>query len=529
MDFFANQKRRENIFYAALLLNAVVFPFSEALISIAAGILLLQALVFYSRNHLPVKLRSLIIAFLPVSVFLVYLIGTFFTKDFSFALYELKKVVFWLVVPLAVYFSPKLPDKKVYYVLLVFVAAVCVSSLIVTGKLIFLNSATLSEFRTLSIISHIRFSLQVVLAIIILTWFLINNKKFPIHPGVIAGLILWLFLFLVMLKSLIGIISILGTFILVLFFYAGTVKNYKFRTALILALVTVMAIPVIIIGKVFNDYYNFKNTDPETVEYKTPSGNLYHHDFSHHMRENGNLVYIYICDAELRQEWNKISEIKYDDDLNGYPLGSTLIRYLASLGYRKDSVGISRLSDDDIKLIEKGATNYKFSNHYLSLYPRIYETIWEIDDYKHTKDPNNKTLAQRIEFIKASLLLISENPLFGIGTGNWVQKYNEAYEKMNTKLLREKWSPSHNQYLNYMVKFGVVGFVWILIALILPLIILGHRHNFIFIIMLISIAIANLGDANLETHTGLSFFVFFYSFLLWNSTDDMKKPVVKKT
>jgi hypothetical protein len=81
------------------------------------------------------------------------------------------------------------------------------------------------------------------------------------------------------------------------------------------------------------------------------SGNLYHHDFEQGLRENGHLVYVYVCEEELRQEWNKRSEIKYDDDLNGYILGSTLIRYLASKGYRKDSVGVSKLTSDDIELI----------------------------------------------------------------------------------------------------------------------------------------------------------------------------------
>src|SRR5690606_36904744 len=118
------------------------------------------------------------------------------------------------------------------------------------------------------------------------------------------------------------------------------------------------------------------------------------------------LVYVYINENELRNEWNKRSSVKYDDDLNGFPLGSTLIRYLASRGYRKDSVGVNKLTVEDIEMIERGVTNYKFKNHILSLYPRIYETIWEIDQYLRTSDPDDKTLAQRIEFAKASFIII---------------------------------------------------------------------------------------------------------------------------
>jgi len=41
---------------------------------------------------------------------------------------------------------------------------------------------------------------------------------------------------------------------------------------------------------------------------------------------------------------------------------------------------------------------------------------------------------------------------------------------------------------------------------------------------LVAIAAANFGDANLETHMGLSFFTLFYSLFLWNSPDSMNSP-----
>ena len=526
----ADYKQQEVAFFVALVINAAVFPYSEALISISAGLLALQAFVFRSWKHPSVKQRSKKILFLPVSVFVVYLIGAFFTNDLQLALYELKKSVFWLVVPLAVFFSPQIKSQNLYLVFAAFITAVIVSSLIITGRLFFYNAIQLSEFRELSIISHIRFSVQVGFVLILLAWFLLQNKYHNtfIKPIwiIIAGI--WLILFLFLLKSLVGIFAFLGTVIIACLYYAGKVKNRTLKIPLFVMFILILVLPFIYIGKVAQDFYNIVEVDPETVDVKTPSGNPYQHNFNEQMRENGHLVHVYICDEELREEWNKRSAVKYDDDLNGYPLGSTLIRYLSSLGYRKDSVGISKLTQEDIQLIERGATNYRFKNHFFSLYPRIYETIWEIDHYLRTNDPNNKTFAQRIEFLKASVLLIKQNPLLGIGTGNWVDKYNEAYTKMKTNLSYEKWSPSHNQYLNYIVKFGFIGFSWIIFAILFPIYKNGHRNNFIFIFFLLFTGIANLGDANLETHTGLSFFIFFYSLLLWNSTKLMNQSILMK-
>ena len=221
-------------------------------------------------------------------------------------------------------------------------------------------------------------------------------------------------------------------------------------------------------------------------------------------------VYIYICHDELREEWNKRSKIKYDDTLNAYPLNITLIRYLSSLGIRKDSAAISGLTNKDIELIENGITNYKFKNRFFSIYPRVYETIWEVDNYIRSGDPNNKSLVQRFEFVKASLMLLGERPWFGIGTGNWVLRYNEVYDNMDSRLDKDKRASSHNQYLNYMVKFGIIGFLCIVIAILVPVFREGHQKNFIFILFLVSMALANFGDANLESHMGLSFFTFFY-------------------
>lgn len=520
---------RENTFFFSLLIAVAVFPFSEALVSISSGWLLLQALVLRSWLHPSFKTKSSSGLFFLLSVFGVYIIGSFFTNDFTFALYEFKKVIFWIVVPLAFFLSPKLIEKRVYPVLFVFILFVTFSSLILTSRLLLHNYFQLEGVRSVGFICHIRFSFQVVLSLIILAWFFFTRDlpEFRKIKFLFPALFLWLAYFLFLLQSLLGLISFFGTLGLTLLYYTGVFGSKKWKLILGAGLILLIFVPSFFLREVVVDFYDFEEIDPETVERYTTSGNNYGFDFENGMRENGHLVYVYFCHDEMRREWNKRSSVDYDDQLNGYPLNITLIRYLASLGFRKDSAGIASLSARDIELIEEGVTNYKFSNRFLSLYPRIYETIWEIDNYLRTGDPNNKSLAQRIEFVKASLIIIRENPWFGIGTGNWVQKYNEAYDKMETKLAKEKRAPSHNQYLNYMVKFGWIGFLWIFIAILFPFFRNGHYRNFIFVLFMVSFAIANFGDANLETHMGLSFFTFFYCLLYWNSTGIMSKSLRK--
>lgn len=518
---------RENVFFISLIFTAAIFPFSEALVSIASGLLLLQALVLQSWLHPSSVKKSLGSLLLLFSIFGVYLFGVVFTHDFSFALYELKKVIFWIVLPLALYLSPQLSDQRIYLVLKVFILAVFISSLVFTFKLLLNNYLQLETVRSIGFISHIRFSFQIVLSLIILAWFFFRKElfRFGVSRFVIVGLFFWFVYFLFLLQSLLGVIAFLGTMGVSLLYYLRSIKNYKLKLFLGAILLVVISVPVWFVADVIRDFYDYKLIDQSELDYKTFSGNVYDFDFENKARENGNLVYIYICHDELRQEWNKRSGVKYDDTLNGYPLNITLIRYLSSLGLRKDSASISLLSDSDIELIEKGVTNYKFKNRFFSIYPRVYETIWEIDNYRTSGDPNNKSLAQRIEFVRASLILIREKPLFGIGTGNWELKYNEVYDIMNSKLDKDKRAPAHNQYLNYTVKFGVIGFLWIFIAILLPVFREGHKRNFIFVLFLVSMGIANFGDSNLETHMGLSFFTFFFCLFLWHSSGLMRKSI----
>lgn len=514
---------REKVFFISLITVVCVFPFSEALISISTVILLIQAILLGSWNHPSVKSRNWKIVLFPVSVFVVYLIGAFFTKDFSFALYELRKVIFWIIIPPAIFLSPKLSEKESVTVLSLFVAAVFVAGTVITATLIFDNYNGITDFRERSVVSHIRFSIQVVVAISILVWLWIEKikKRYSLTSFLIGILIISAVLLLLLLKSLVGITAFAGAFTVFSIIYTGRVKNIKIKLLLILIFVLILISPALHIYKIVHDFYDISDPEPDSVELYTSSGNPYSHNFDDLLRENGNRVNLYVCEKEMRNEWNKLSEIKYDDDLKGYMLGSTLIRYLTSLDYRKDSTGVSRLTVKDIQAIENGITNYKFKNNIFSLYPRIYETIWELDDYYRTGNPNNKTLAQRIEYLKASFLIIRENPVFGIGTGNWKIKYDAAYDKTESKLSYNKRESSHNQYINYIVKFGVAGFVWILFALIYPLFKTNNNKNILLILFLAVYAFANLGDANMETHMGLTFFTIFYSFFIWNSHESM--------
>jgi hypothetical protein len=68
--------------------------------------------------------------------------------------------------------------------------------------------------------------------------------------------------------------------------------------------------------------------------------------------------------------------------------------------------------------------------------------------------------------------------------------------------------------LNYMVKFGVIGFLFIMFIIVYPVVKTKCYNDQLLMLLLTFMFFANFADSNLETHVGSSFFFFFYCFLL---------------
>ena len=254
--------------------------------------------------------------------------------------------------------------------------------------------------------------------------------------------------------------------------------------------------------------------DPETIEKTTAGGRSYEHDFSSPFIENGYYIWLYVCEPELEQEWNRISEIDYrGKDAQGNDIKYTMIRYLTSLGLRKDSVGVSKLSAKDIEGIEQGKANYLYLKKW-SFYAKVYEILWQIDVFRKGGNPSGHSVTQRILYFEAAFKIIRENLWFGVGTGDVVKAFEEHYEQMGSPLSLPWRLRAHNQLLTFLLTYGIVGFVWIMICLLYPVFLEGKYREYLIWMFLMVALLSWLNEDTLETHTGVSFFAFFYSLFL---------------
>ena len=279
-------------------------------------------------------------------------------------------------------------------------------------------------------------------------------------------------------------------------------------------LVVVLSVLIYVPYNIITGYGNPEKIDVAQLDTHTKLGNPYVFDTVGYRIEDGRYVGVYLSKEEMMSAWNERSSKKinsiYDE---GY---GSLVRYLTSKDLRKDAEGVSQLTDDDIKNIENGIANYNYIAN-PGLKTRILKIMVAYDNYNNGGDANGSSVFQRVEFIKASLDIIKENPLVGVGTGDISNAFDDYYERTDSKLTEENRLRSHNQYLAITVAFGVLGLVWFLFALLYPVAADKRNRNYLYVIFLLIMMLSMFTEDTLETQIGVTLFAFFNSFLVFGN------------
>lgn len=539
-DLMLPRKIHFYIFLLGTALLVVGLPLSPFLLSFS--ILLLSAnwvaeVIPLSGNWSVLKgkwqyLKSRKAIFLLILIYFFHLIWLINTTDFSFAIRDLRIKLPLLALPVIYGTIPKLTRNQFTRILQLFIATVLVSTFITTFVLLGFSWLDPIDSRYASLfISHIRFSLIVVLSfytLFYLTFY--EDIKLPAWQKIVYIMaMLWFLCFLILLQSFTGIIIFLIIFPVAVIWCSHKKKNKKWIIPSYL-ITSIVGLFILIYFLLCYVRYSKKDVvDTETLEITTINGNNYIHHPEIEEYENGHKIWIYLSEEELEPEWNKISRFKYDSlDRKGQPLHSTIARYMTSMGLRKDSLGLTQISQEDIQMIEKGYTNCLYKNKF-ALYPRIYELLWGLEKYKKTGDPSGQSLGQRIEYIKTAFHIIERHFWFGTGTGDVNKEFYYQYTADKSPLKYEWRHRTHNQFITFFVSFGVFGFLLILFTIFTPPILEKKYTNFLFTIFFLIGILSMLNEDTLETHVGASFFAFFYSYFLFSSPETNETTGTKKT
>lgn len=505
------------IYFGLLIAMAVSLSMSKALMSIVTGLFMVNWLIegqFATKMQRLKERKSLM---LIISVFLLYLLGLLWTDSLKSGLQDVKIQLPFLIIPLVIGTSQALNYMQVKRIVYAFSAAVILASLCSIFVLLGFFGKSIQDPREMSLfISHIRFSLLINISIFSLFWFFLKaEKKNVLEKTLLILAMLWLTIFLVILKSATGWIVFLVVSSVVIFQNILSIKNIGGRVLLMGVLLSIFLLPAIYIGYVIQQFYTIETITSDLSLEKTSKGNAYMHDLNNKEIENGHYTYLFINDDELREVWNKRSKINYDSTTSSGYNHYVLYRYLTSKGYRKDADGLEKLTDDDIRNIENGMTNYRFVNPF-SFYNRIYQIVWETDVYQKGGNPSGHSVTQRLEYYKMAIQIIKENFWFGTGTGGYYHAYQEKYDQ-NKFFLNQKYRQrSHNMFLSYWIDFGLIGMCYICFALAAPVFLERKTKSFLLLIFLLIVLISFMNEDTLNNHDAISFFAFFYPLYLYS-------------
>lgn len=518
------------IYIAGLIITACSLPFSVFTTSIGLIILVVNFLFEGNWNAKVNNVKKNKALWFALLVYAPVLYSLFYSSNVAGAIKELRLWLPFLIVPLVVAMGNPLKLSEFKWVMLSFILAVFVATAISMGYFKVLSKNTAFDIRQISpFISHIRYALMVNLAIVILIYFIFTGGVVSRRAKLFFLVaVLWFIFFLVTLQSLTGIIMLLLLITYGIGWLIFVSKNSTTRfTITAIALAALFLLASVFTHKI-DAFYKRNYVDLLNLPKQTINGNTYQHDTLRRVYENGNLVYINICPVELKNQWERRSNFPFQGlDKKGQLLSATLIRYLASLGLTKDSIGISKLDSIDIQLVENGATSIVFRNSTVGLNKRIYQLLWEFDAYKNEGTISKSSVIQRLVYAKAAWSIIDQHPLFGVGWGDLQKNLNEYYTKNVKNLPSEHWFFPHNQYLTVWASTGLVGLIIFLVGLIAPIVLTKKFKHFLPLYFLLMIMISMLNEDTFETHIGITFaalfgslFIFGYPFVA--DTDEPK-------
>jgi hypothetical protein len=465
-----------------------------------------QFRAFFHRENAP--------AWIFASIYLFHLLGLFFTTDFNFALKDLRIKLPILLMPLILSTTCLLDRKGFRFLMYIFTAAVFTGTLISTYYYIF---GDITDSRDLSrYISHIRFSLLIDMAIFILAYMVLKKSDIPRWPkAVMAVIAVWLLTFLFISAFMTGLVIFFITAVILIFYMVLNKQGMILKIATVAAVLVILIVAVLYIRNIGRDVNRIDPVDFNSLERTTSLGNPYWHDLSNPQIENGGYVWLYVATDELRDAWNLRSRYEFDGkDKAGQEIRYTLIRFLTSKGYRKDAGGVSKMTDQEVAMVEDGIASIVYVQK-PNLYVRIYKIFWEYNRYQLTHNASGHSVMQRLEFWKASRTIIKENLLTGVGTGDLELAFQEEYKKSGSLLDKEFRWRSHNQFLAIFATYGIIGIMWFLFSLIFPAIRLGKFPDYYYLSFFIIIMLSMLTEDTLETQAGVTVFAFFSSFYLF--------------
>lgn len=493
---------------------AMALPFSNFAMSFASfwilGAWVIDQIVSDHQTRKFRWSRALVnpVFWLLIGVFLIHVIGLVYTRDWSYALRDLRIKLPLILFP-TVFFTGQLIEGKVFRrMLVVFVVACAAAALYCLLIPLGLIEREVKNVRDISVfISHIRFSMLLVISTAVLLLWVSERRMVALAiPIMILNVT-----FLWVIESVTGVLLLCAVVFLFLVSSEASVLGRPLRRLLRIIVPLVFLIGAGYTAKLAVDYFELPDNHDAGLQTHTALGSSYEHHLDNTLRENGHFIWRHIARDELNTAWTQRSSLPLDsNDARGHQVYGTLLRYMTSLGLTKDAEGVSQLTEYDIDNVEAGVPTVLELQH-SGLRRRLDKIFFEIALLQNSGNPSGNSVTQRIEFWRAAWHVIEQKPLFGVGTGDVKSAMDDAYITIDSRLYAAYRLRAHNQYLTFWMAFGVFGMLLLVATLFIPLGVGVTDRGYLFVAFCVIVALSYLTEDTLETQAGVTMVAFFSS------------------
>ena len=152
-------------------------------------------------------------------------------------------------------------------------------------------------------------------------------------------------------------------------------------------------------------------------------------------------------------------------------------------------------------------------------FQRIAQAEQTLTENKYTELATAETNRVRIYIWEASLEVIKNNFLLGVGTGDIHESLNEEYEKRGMSGALKKNLNAHNQFIQTFIAIGITGFAVLILSFALPFFQQIKKRKFLIPVFILIVAFNCLFESILELQAGVIFYAFFNSLLLFSEQE----------
>ncbi|MEQ8625112.1 MAG: O-antigen ligase family protein [Vicingaceae bacterium] len=113
--------------------------------------------------------------------------------------------------------------------------------------------------------------------------------------------------------------------------------------------------------------------------------------------------------------------------------------------------------------------------------------------------------------------ILEEQPLLGVGTGDTKDELVKSYKKNGITYAYNNRLNAHNQYLEWLLTFGIIGTLIWLISFLVPMLFASRIKNQLYLFFCLIVLMVFLAESFLEREYGVVFFAFFNSLLFFHA------------